>query len=320
MEPNDNINSLGTATSLNTNLENINDESILSGSNNFSIGQHIFVAMVTLGIILLLVTHLSQKKKDKEEQNAKNQESLKKIALEQGLIEKSEELKNRAWKKWFMKLQVDWKIFNSDLENDKQKWLDEKSLKWKEWLNFMESKWTHHNENMDTKFKSYVLKNSQNWDENKWESWMKNDGKTFMEMDYNKWMRESRCHYVTWVVKQWEQWKNEKICTWLLKDWRRNEFEYWQKFKDLTLPEPLSERAKNNWNKWNLRVSKEKEQWIRWVSTKYNLYENSECQIWRKWKDERKTLFNEWMESFMNSWIAGKKWNLWNEQKQNAFS
>ncbi|KMZ84769.1 tryptophan-rich antigen (Pv-fam-a) [Plasmodium vivax Brazil I] len=318
MELNEDPTFMSPIRALLKNATNINKESILSQIDARSFVPYIYVIIFTLGAVLLFVKRFPQKKNDNIPQLPQKKESHKEIALEQGLIEKSEELKKYAWNNWFMKLQSDWKYFNSALENEKQTWFDEKEKEWQEWLKSMENRWTHYNENMDAKFKSYILKNSQGWDDNQWETWIKNDGKKFMETNYHKWIDENYSNYNAWVVKRWEQWKNEKILTWLLKDWRRNEFEYWYKFKNMTLPEPLYERAKNNWNKWNKRLSKEKEQWKKWVAAKYELYENSECKQWKKWKDDREVLFNNWIESFINTWVADKKWNVWIEEKKNA--
>ncbi|EUD64377.1 hypothetical protein C922_05227 [Plasmodium inui San Antonio 1] len=296
---------------------NINRESIQSQINPRSFVPYIYVIVLTLGAVLLLVKRLPQKNNDEIEHSARNKKLDREIALEQGLIEKSEELKKYAWNNWFIKLETDWNYFNATLENEKQTWFDEKEKEWQEWLKSMEDRWTHYNEDMETELKLYILKNSQGWDENQWETWIKNDGKKFMEINFNKWIGENYSDYNAWVVKQWEEWKDGKILTWLLKDWRRNECEYWERFEDLTLPEPLFERVYSNWDKWNKRLTKETQQWEKWVSAKCELYKSSECKQWKKWKDDREVLFNNWMESFISTWIAEKKWNVCIEEKKN---
>ncbi|KJP87561.1 hypothetical protein AK88_02727 [Plasmodium fragile] len=295
----------------------INKESILSNIDARSIAPYIYFILFTLAAVLLFVKRLPQKKHEEIPETPQNRELYKEIALEQGLIEKSEELKKYAWNNWFMKLQTDWNYFNAGLENGKKTWFDAKEKEWQKWLESMEDRWAHYNENMDTEFKSDILKNAQDWDENQWETWMKDEGEKIMEMHYHKWIDGSYAHYNAWIIKKWEEWKNEKILTWLLKDWRRKEFDYWQKYKDLTLPEPLYERAQSNWNKWNNRLCNEKEQWKKWVAEKYEFYENSECKQWKKWKDGREVLFNEWRESYMCKLVAGKKWKVWIEEKKN---
>ncbi|CAA9991320.1 tryptophan-rich antigen [Plasmodium knowlesi strain H] len=298
------------------NAINLSRESLLSKSNSNNVAPFIYVILFTLAAVLLFINRLPQKKNDEIPETPEDIACYKEIAHEQGQIEKSEELKKYAWNNWFMKLETDWSYFNASLESEKWTWLLGKENEWKEWLQHMENRWTHYNENIDAAFKSSILENSENWDESQWENWIKNDGKKMMQMNYSKWIGDNYSHYNAWIIKKWEEWKSEKIRTWLLKDWRRKEFEYWQKYKCLTLPEPLFERAENNWNKWNRRLYKEKEEWKEWVAEKYEFYQNSECKKWKKWNDSKDVLFNNWVESFISTWIAEKKWNVWMKEKK----
>ncbi|ANQ10955.1 Tryptophan-rich antigen (Pv-fam-a) [Plasmodium coatneyi] len=289
------------------NAISISKEKLLPQIDPNSVSPYIYVILFTLAAVLLFINRLPQKRNEEIQETPEDKETYKEIALEQGLIEKSEELKKYAWSNWFTKLQTDWNYFNASLENQKKTWFGEKDKEWNEFLDTMQNKWTHYNANIETEFESNILKNSKNWNEKQWENWIKSDGKEMMEMSFHKWMGENYSHYNAWIIKKWEEWKNDKIRTWLLKDWRRKEFDYWHKYKSLTLPEPLFERAENNWNKWNRRLYREKEQWKEWVAQKYEFYQSTECQQWKKWNDSKEDLFNSWMESFISKWIEEKK-------------
>ncbi|SCP03797.1 tryptophan-rich protein [Plasmodium malariae] len=242
---------------------------------------------------------------------------LKKITVEQGLLEKSEELKKHAWRNWMTKLEIDWQYFNSYLETEKKCWIEERESEWQEWLNSMENKWMHYNENMDNEYEQNILNELPTWDESTWETWIKTEGKKCMLMDLNKWMHEKQVIWKEWIIKQWREWKKDKILTWLLKDWRRDEFEYWEKLKYIEIPNPLNERIKKNQHKWEKRVSMEKAQWNSWVRSKEGLYYN-ECKKWKKLKEDKQNSFNEWVEVFINKWINKKQWNVWNEERKNV--
>ncbi|SBS89048.1 tryptophan-rich antigen [Plasmodium ovale curtisi] len=294
----------------------INSKISLPEVDPSSLVPYLYVTIFTLSAIALFLKRYPESIQNikKKITQSSNEESFKEIAIEQGLIEKSEQLKKHAWNNWLVKLEIDWQYFNALLESEKKKCLEEKENDWHEWLKSIENKWMHYNKDMYIEYESNVFEESKAWNDKEWEEWIKTEGKRYMQMDWNKWIQENEIEWHEWILKQWIEWKDDKILTWILKDWRRDEFEYWEKLKSMTLAQPLLDRVQNNYTKWEKRVDKEKEQWKNWVNDKQDLYLN-ECAKWTKWKENKLETFNEWAEPFVNTWIKQKQWNIWNDER-----
>ncbi|GAW84722.1 tryptophan-rich antigen [Plasmodium gonderi] len=224
---------------------------------------------------------------------------------------KSDEWKKKEWDNWLIKTEEDWKLFNTSIENKKNRWLEKREKELEQWLVNMQNKWMNFKENDDTEFKVYAMKNASTWNDSEWEQWTKTDGKKHMETDLNKWFNEKETFLEGWVSKEWNQWKNERMIQWLSVDWKHKEDETFENWKSTKFTHILHLKKNKRWNKWKERTNKEKEDWANWVKGKEKLYINNKWDKWSKWKKDRRVLYNQKFVSFINKWINDKQWTVW---------
>ncbi|SBT58741.1 tryptophan-rich antigen (Pv-fam-a) [Plasmodium ovale wallikeri] len=230
--------------------------------------------------------------------------------------DKVEEWKRNAWTDWMMQLEVDWKEFNLQIEEEKKAWIDEKEADWEQWIRNLQTKWLHFNPNLDSEYNISILEKQENWDERQWKLWISTEGKQLLEQDLKNWFTNIESVYCKWTMNEWHEWKNEKIKEWVTTEWKVNEDSYWSKYDD-TMVQTLSPVEKNQWFKWKERIYKEGIEWKNWAAIKESRYVNSNWNYWSEWKNDKRMLFNEWIGAFVDKWIRQKQWYVWVEERKN---
>ncbi|SBT83560.1 tryptophan-rich protein [Plasmodium ovale] len=217
-------------------------------------------------------------------------------------LEISEEWKENQWENWKINLEDDWEKFHSSIENEKNKWLQGMELDWENWKRDMENKLRKCNEDMSKAYDYSILEKHLYWDESEWQEWIKSQGKNFMEGEWEKWIYENESYLNIWCMKKWLKWKNTKLVPWIRNEWKRREDFYWENWEK-TWETSLYAADRINWLNWRKRNDREMMEWNFWVTTKEKLYINPKWDKLSEWKNNKKILFYDWMEYFINEWI-----------------
>ncbi|KAI4833837.1 uncharacterized protein MKS88_000326 [Plasmodium brasilianum] len=231
-------------------------------------------------------------------------------------IDKAEEWKRKEWVQWMMKLEVDWKEFNLQIEAEKKAWIDEKEQEWIQWLKYEQKKWLHFNPNLDSEYKINFFEKSETWDDSQWKLWISTEGKQLLEVDLKNWLSENETIYCKWTLDEWNEWKNNKIKEWITTNWKVNEDQYWSKYDDVSAL-ALTPLEKNQFYKWKERIFREGIEWKNWSAIKESKYINSNWNAWSEWKNEKLMLFNHWVNSFVEKWVRQRQWNVWIDERKN---
>ncbi|CAI7722558.1 tryptophan-rich protein [Plasmodium vivax] len=260
-----------------------------------------------------------EKDKSKDIRRANSLDTIYKSDLESKDDEieddKSDEWKKNEWNNWLIKTEEDWKLFNTSVENKKNRWLEKRDKELEVWLMNMQNRWLHYRENEENEYKAEAMKNSSTWDDSQWEQWIKTEGKKGMEADLKKWLNDKETFLDGWISKEWVQWKNERMLQWLSVDWKHKEDETFEHYKSSKFTNVLHIKKKKKWTKWKERTNKEKEEWNNWVKGKENLYVNNKWDKWLKWKKDKRALYSQKFLTFINKWISDKQWTVWIEDQ-----
>ncbi|SBT01646.1 tryptophan-rich antigen (Pv-fam-a) [Plasmodium ovale curtisi] len=232
----------------------------------------------------------------------------------------TEEWKINERDKWMQKLDEEWKLFKLSMENKVNEWLKEKDKDWDSWRTQMKNKWMHYNENMDAQYNTNVYKECHTWDETGWKTWIKANGRKLMETDWINWVNESEWKLNELFNYEWSQWKYKKLFDWETSDWKCEESDQWYNWQQANLAKWLHKKKKKKYRKWKVRIRREKEEWDQWVYQKELLNSKFKMNQWLKWKNDKRSSFNDWVESFINEWISGQQWNVWLTERRNSHS
>ncbi|GAB65602.1 tryptophan-rich antigen [Plasmodium cynomolgi strain B] len=229
--------------------------------------------------------------------------------------ERSDEWRQNEWNKWEDKIEEEWGEFDENLEAEKDELIKMNEKEWGPWFESIKKKWTNFGKNIDDKYKSEVLKESLYWQEAAWRTWIKTEGRAFIQRDLVNWFTSKESYLYRWVSNQWTEWKNEKIQEWFNSKWKREENEYWEKWekklKQLNnSPKMVNSKDHEKWLKWKERTQHELNEWHEWAEFKDNIYINSNWAKWKQWKNEKRTLFYNWVDSYVYKWIRENKWTV----------
>ncbi|GAW83977.1 variable surface protein [Plasmodium gonderi] len=236
------------------------------------------------------------------------------INNEKEYAEKSEEWKANEWKKWIAELDKNSETFASFLKQKKEEWILQRELEWKEWIKFMEEKWDHYRENVNQELDPLIFNDASTWTDEQWKNWMKTKGKQLIENDWKNWVSKINSYRGAVMDAEWIQKKNDKIMEWVKKEWKCKEDNYWDSWENNTWSKWFSLKERKKWTQWKDRLNKEAEEWIAWVADKENQYLGDAEEKLEEWKKNHYILFNKWMQSYINKWIAEKKWNHYSKQ------
>ncbi|SBT84619.1 tryptophan-rich protein [Plasmodium ovale] len=235
-------------------------------------------------------------------------------------IKLTEEWKKKEWNKWKKELEESSILFCSDLEKEKNIWLEEKDEKWKEWIKNLEEKWNNFDKYMKNEFYINILKESSSWTDEDWTEWIQTQGKQCMEKDWENYMSENESYLEVMTVKKWIHWKNNKIMEWIMREWKCEEDEFWEKWERVEWHKWLHLNQRRKWLQWKERLDRETNEWVDWIKKKEKTYIYNDCNKISLWKKEKYVVFNKWMESFISQCIAQKKWKTWVQNAHSAKS
>ncbi|ANQ07576.1 Tryptophan-rich antigen [Plasmodium coatneyi] len=227
---------------------------------------------------------------------------------------RSDQWRQNEWNKWEDKLEEEWEEFDENLEEEKDELLKMNEEEWGPWFEEIKKKWTtNFGKNLDDEYKLEVLKESLYWNEVTWKTWIKTEGRAFIQKDLVKWIASKESYLYRWVSKEWTEWKNEKIQEWFNSKWKREENEYWTKWEKKFKQSKNSSKMINSkdhekWLKWKETTQHELNNWHEWAEFKDNIYINSDWAKWKQWKNTKRTLFYDWVDSYVYKWIREQQW------------
>ncbi|VUZ99220.1 tryptophan-rich antigen [Plasmodium vivax] len=242
------------------------------------------------------------------------------VNVDESNKELTEEWKVNEWNKWMRQLEEQWHFYFITLETKTIDWMKQKEEEFNTWLTEMENKWMSYNHNLDTEYNTNLYKKYLTWDETDWKTWIKTVGKRLIEEDWVKWINDHECKLNEWFNGDWNQWKSLKNFNWEMNEWKSDEYERWAEWQNGNLTLWLNKKKKKKYLTWKNRIEREKSEWDSWVRAKDDLTLKSKTCKWIKWKNEKRLLFNDWVENFINTWISRKQWNSWVIERRNLLS
>ncbi|KJP87562.1 hypothetical protein AK88_02728 [Plasmodium fragile] len=232
----------------------------------------------------------------------------------------TEEWKVNEWNKWLQQIDEQWHFFFLDLQNKTTDWMKQTEGEFKKWTKEMETKWMNYNHNLDKEYGTDLYKKYPTWNESQWTTWMKTDGKKLIQEEWIKWINDHDSKLSEWVNYDWCQWRSLKKFNWELSQWKSDEYEHWAESQNGNLALLLHKKKRKKYLTWKNRIEREKSEWDSWVQSKDELIVKSKADKWDEWKNEKRQLFCDWMENFINTWIRRKQWNSWVTERRNVLS